>query len=79
MINKSSLEECARKLGQPGLYATFRTYYEDDEEEHVDKGYWGQVAHVEEVFEDEPEEGWEEDNDGEFWRMVMIYVKLIKV
>lgn len=58
MINKSSLEECARKLGQPGLYATFRTYYEDDEEEFVDKGYWGQVAHVEEVLEEEPEEGW---------------------
>ncbi len=50
-------------MGQPGLYATFRTYYEDDEEEHVDKGYWGQVAHIEEAFEEEPDEGWEEDNE----------------
>ncbi len=29
----------------------------------MDKGYWGQVAHVEEAFEEEPEEGWEEDNE----------------
>lgn len=28
IINKQGLEEVARKLGQPGLYATFRTYYE---------------------------------------------------
>lgn len=46
VINKSSLEETARKLGQPGLYATFRTYYEEDTEDLVDKGYWGQVLNL---------------------------------
>jgi hypothetical protein len=29
IINKQGLEEVSRKLGQPGLYATFRTYYEE--------------------------------------------------
>lgn len=41
VINKTNLEETAKKLGQPGLYATFKTYNEDDEEEYIDKGYWG--------------------------------------
>jgi hypothetical protein len=26
VINKTNLEETAKKLGQPGLYATFKTY-----------------------------------------------------
>lgn len=31
VINKTSLEETARKLGQPGLYATFKSFYEEEE------------------------------------------------
>jgi splicing factor 3B subunit 2 len=31
IINKQGLEEVSRKLGQPGLYATFRTYYEEEQ------------------------------------------------
>jgi len=28
----------------------------------VDKGYWGQIANIDEINEEEPEEGWEEDD-----------------
>ncbi len=32
VINKTNLQEAARKLGQPGLYATFKTYYEEEDQ-----------------------------------------------
>lgn len=62
IINKQGLEEVARKLGQPGLYATFRTYYEEEEEEFVDKGYWGQITNLDDVNEDMEEE-WQQEEE----------------
>lgn len=54
MISKTNLEEAAKKSGHAGLYATFKSYYDEDEDQNVDKGYWGQV-NDEEMMEEEEE------------------------
>lgn len=64
VINKTNLEETAKKLGQPGLYATFKTYDGEEEEELIDKGYWGEINIMDDILDEEPLEGWEEDVDG---------------
>lgn len=61
-------------MGQPGLYATFKTYHEEDEEEYIDKGYWGEINNMEDILDDEPPEGWEEDNQGIIWICIQIYL-----
>ncbi len=55
MINKSNLEEAAKKSGHAGLYATFKSYYDEDEDENIDKGYWGEI-NDEDMVEEEEEE-----------------------
>ena len=63
VINKTNLEETAKKLGQPGLYATFKSYYEEDEEEFIDKGYWGEVNNMDDIIDEEPDEGWQDEDE----------------
>jgi hypothetical protein len=64
VINKTNLEETAKKLGQPGLYATFKVYNEEIEEEYIDRGYWGEINNMGDIIDEEPPEGWEEDQVG---------------
>lgn len=74
MINKTNLEETAKKLGQPGLYATFKTYDGEEEEELIDKGYWGEINIMDDILDEEPLEGWEEDVDGIIWTLVNLHL-----
>lgn len=69
------MEETAKKLGQPGLYATFKTYNEADEEEYIDKGYWGEINNMDDILDEEPSEGWAEDNEGVVW--VTVYYLIL--
>ncbi len=42
-----------KKIGHAGLYATFRSYYDEDKEDTIDKRYWGEVDDEMMVEEDE--------------------------
>ena len=37
------------------MYATFKSYYDEDEDENIDKGYWGEI-NDEDMVEEEEEE-----------------------
>lgn len=64
---KQIIEDTAKKLDQPGLYATFKYMDDDDlneisaladlkEETNFDKSLWGVVEEVEEDEAEEPQQ-----------------------
>lgn len=57
-VNKLHMDDQARHISQPGVYATFRAEDDEDDVGAIDKTYWGEV-----VEEDEEDDNNQQDNN----------------